>query len=548
MDQLDAHFDTPVLVIGGGPVGLALALDLAWRGCASTVVERDPGTASVLLAKANGLHERTMEMCRRWGIVDDVAKVGFPDDHPGDTVYATALYGHFIGRTVIPSARDRMAPDATPEKRRRCPQYEFDPLLARKVTERGLTDICYGLRFHGLRQDAHGVTADLVDATSGLRSSIRAPYLVACDGAGSDVRKSLGISFDGRLLDYSLSALIRIPHLDVPPELRGGERYILIAPEGSWCVFTSVDGREIWRITVVGSQEKLDPNTFDISASIRRALGRDDVPFEILQVVPWRRSQCSAAAYHTGRVLLAGDAAHTTSPTGGHGMNTGIGDVSDLGWMLKALLDGWGGAGLLDAYDTERRPVAIRNSACATSNYQGWVDNTGYADVMIDGPAGATTRRRIGERLTTSLHSEWNSLGVDLGYRYEGSAIVVSDGTAPTPDDPSDYVPTARPGHRAPHAWLDDGRSTLDLFGRGFVLLRFGDAVSNDGADTAALGRAALRVGMPFEIVDIRKPDIAELYERRLVLVRPDGQVAWRSDEPPGDPQVLVDIVRGSHR
>jgi len=535
------NIETPVLVVGGGPVGLALALDLAYRGVRSTLAERDPGTATVLLAKANGLHERTMEMCRRWGIAEQVAEVGFPDDHPGDTVYATALFGHLIGRTQIPATRDRPTPDSTPEKRQRCPQYEFDPLLARAVRERGLTDIRYGLTFERLDQDSRGVRAVLRRET-GQPVEARARYLIGCDGAGSTVRQQLGVPFEGTLLDYSVSAMIRIPAMTLPAELDAGERYILISRDGAWCVFTSVDGRTMWRITVVGGQQRENLDEIDMPEAIRRAIGRDDIPFEILRVVPWRRSQCSAATYRMGRVLLAGDAAHTTSPTGGHGMNTGIGDVSDLGWMLTALVQGWGGDGLLAAYDLERRPVAIRNGRSSTTNYQGWIENSGYADVLRDDAAGDACRRRIGSRLASSLHQEWNSLGVDLGYRYDGSPVVVGDGSPPTPDDPSQYVPTSRPGHRAPHTWLSDGRSTLDLFGPGFTLLRL-DA---SGEDVSALLDAARDCGMPLRLVDLDEPAAVKLYERRLVLVRPDGHVAWRADAAPGDPAALVDVVRGA--
>jgi hypothetical protein len=307
-------------------------------------------------------------------------------------------------------------------------------------------------------------------------------------------------------------------------------------------VFTSVDGKTIWRITLVGSQDRLDLANLDIDAEIRRAIGRTDVPFEVLRILPWRRSECSAATYRVGRVLLAGDAAHTTSPTGGHGMNTGIGDVSDLGWMLSALVSSWGGPRLLEAYDLERRPVAIRNARSSTANYHGWVENTGYEDVLRDDPAGQICRERIGANLTKSLHHEWNSLGIDLGYRYEQSPIVVPDGSPDTPDDPSEYVPTARPGHRAPHLWLADGRSTLDLFGHGFTLLR----LEAPDLDLSALIEAARERTVPLTLVDLDDPRATTLYERRLVLVRPDGQVAWRSDVPPGDPMELIDTVRGA--
>ena len=537
-----AGTETPVLIVGGGPVGLALALDLAYRGVRSTVAEHDQGTATTLLAKANGLHERTMEMCRRWGITDRVAEVGFPADHPGDTVYATALFGYPLARTEIPATRDRPTPESTPEKRQRCPQYEFDPMLARAVLERGLTDIWYGHVFEDLDQDPGGVTATLRREPGQQPVRVRAQYLVGCDGAGSAVRRRLGVPFEGTLLDYSVSAMIRIPAMTLPAETDGGERYILVGPDGVWCVFTSVDGRTMWRITLVGGQGRADVDEIDMPAAIRRAMGRDDIPFDVLRVVSWRRSQCSASTYTVGRALLAGDAAHTTSPTGGHGLNTGIGDVSDLGWMLTALVQGWGGDGLLPAYDLERRPVAIRNGKSSTANYQGWVENTGYAEVLRDNAAGDACRRRVGAQLTSSLHQEWHSLGVDLGYRYEGSPIVIPDGSPPTPDDPSDYVPTARPGHRAPHAWLADGRSTLDLFGPGFTLLRL-DAPDED---VSALLAAARERRVPLQLVDIDEPTVVKLYERRLVLVRPDGNVAWRADAAPADAAALIDVVRGA--
>jgi 2-polyprenyl-6-methoxyphenol hydroxylase-like FAD-dependent oxidoreductase len=538
--KASAADDVPVLIVGGGPVGLALALDLAWHGQRSMVVERDSGTGTVLLPKATGLHERTIEMCRRWGIVDRVIAEGFPPEFPGDSVYATSLDGYYIGRSAIPSGLERTTPDETPEKRLRCPQYKFDPLLAKAVAERGLTDLRYGVKVEELVQDADGVTVEISDVATGERSAIRAAYVVGCDGAGSTVRQRLHVPFEGKMLDFSLSAMVRVPDLALDEELRGGERYILIGPEGAWGVFTSIDGDQIWRLTVVGSQERLNPETFDMTAQIHRALG-DRIPFEVMRVAPWKRSQCSAETYRVGRVMLAGDAAHTTSPTGGHGLNTGIGDVSDLGWILASLLEGWGGDGLLAAYDLERRPVAVRSSSSATANYDAWFDSSECADVLDNGPVGEEARRRIGKRLVDSLSNEWYSLGIELGYRYEGSPIIVPDGTPPPPDEYSNYVPTARPGHRAPHAWLSDGRSTLDLFGHGFVVLRFG---APDIADDE-LERAAARIGVPLQIIDIDQPEIAELYERRLVMVRPDGHVAWRGDSVPADIPAVLDVVRG---
>jgi 2-polyprenyl-6-methoxyphenol hydroxylase-like FAD-dependent oxidoreductase len=531
--------ETPVLIVGGGPVGLALALDLAVRGIRSTLVERDEGTAAELLAKAGTLNERTMEYCRRLGISDAIANVGFPDDHPRDTVYCTALNGFVLGRDYRPSTNDRAPSPESPEILRKCPQFRFDPLLAKAVQERGLTQIMYGTSWLTASQDDSGVTSALAAGREPV--TVRSKYLVGCDGAGSAVRRAAGIDFTGRQLDYSVSAMIEAEHLERYHPLGRAERYMFIGTEGTWANLTAVDGRTLWRLTLVGSEERLAPEHLDFDAIMRRAMGNDRGEWTVRRVMPWRRSQFTADRYTAGRILLAGDAAHTTSPTGGHGLNTGLGDVSDLGWMLDALIRGWGGGRLLAAYSAERRPVAIRNGTSSTKNYGAWVRAVGRDLVLDDTPEGEAQRRAVGEQMNAMLAQEWHSFGVAMGYRYDASPVVVPDGTPPTPDDPSEYVPTARPGHRAPHAWLADGRSTIDLFGDGFTLLRLGG-----GADAGPLEAAAADRGVPLRVVAVDDPAVARLYERRLVLVRPDGMVAWRADSLPDDASLLVTTVTGN--
>lgn len=532
--------ETPVLIVGGGPVGLALALDLNHMGVSCTVIEQDEGTGIELLAKAGTLNERTMEFCRRWGLVNAVAGC-FPDDHPRDNVFCTTLDGELIGRTPVPSTLERGVPDGGPEMLRKCAQYLFDPILARAVQDAPLATLHYGQRFEGLIQDGEGVDCSVRDLASGALITVRARYVVACDGTGSAVRKSVGMRFEGLHLDYSLSAMVRIPGLERHHRFGKVERFMFMGAGGTWANMTTVDGESLWRFTVVGSEEALNPERYNMDATLRRAFGHLDVPFEILRVVPWRRSQFLVDTYRVGRVLLAGDAAHTTSPTGGHGLNTGIGDITDLSWMLQALTQGWGGERLLDAYTTERRAVAKRNFSSSTANYKVWVGK-GMANVDKTGPEGMAARRNIGAYLNTALYQEWFSQGIALGYSYDDSPLVASDGTPRPHDDPSRYVPTARPGHRAPHAWLTDGRSTLDLFGRGFVLLAF----ETERTAARLLLDVAQRVGMPLRVECVSQPEIAALYERRWVLVRPDGMVAWRGDELPVDAEALINQVRGA--
>jgi hypothetical protein len=254
------------------------------------------------------------------------------------------------------------------------------------------------------------------------------------------------------------------------------------------------------------------------------------------------RRELVAERYRNGRGFIAGDAAHVMSPTGGFGMNTGIGDAVDLSWKLAATIERWGGNGLLDSYGTERRPIGARNVGEASGNLRRMLSVGRHPDLLDETPEGAATREKVGREFAEAMRREWHTLGIHLGYRYEGSPICWPDGSKPPADDPKAYIPTARPGHRAPHAWLADGRSTLDLFGQGFVLLGFGA----DTDEAAPLLKASKQRQVPLTYIAIVEPQVAALYQRRFVLVRPDGHVAWRDDRVPEDALHLIDIVRGA--
>jgi 2-polyprenyl-6-methoxyphenol hydroxylase-like FAD-dependent oxidoreductase len=456
-------------------------------------------------------------------------------------VFCTSLAGPTLAVRKYPSMRDEPLPPTSPETRQRCPQLWFDPILATAVRDTHVVRSLYETELLSYRQDAKRIVAELKDLRTGERITAIARYLIACDGAGSGVRKAAGIEMLGdAVLSYSSGIYLTSPGFLGRHDKGPAERYLFVGPEGVWGNLTVIDGDRYWRLTVIGSQTKAEGADFDAAAWVRRCFGRDDIPFQIDSVLPWRRGRLVAGRYSQEHVFLAGDAAHVMSPTGAFGMNTGIGDAADLGWKLEGALRGWAGEGLLDSYDAERRPVGWRNVNAAADNFARLMSGLDYSGVMDEAPRGDAARREIGRQLDEATRPEWEVLGVNLGYRYEGSPVCIPDGTPPTPDEPTEYIPTSRPGHRAPHAWLADGRSTLDLFGRGFVLLRFGNA------DPAPLVDAARRRDVPLTTTHIHDPAIAALYERAYVLVRPDGHVAWRGNELPRTPLAILDRVRGA--
>lgn len=533
----DAHH-TPVLIVGGGPIGLGMSLEMASRGIESTLVEQ--GDGNIEHPRTGLMAVRTMEILRRWGLAQQIRDCGFPDDYELSMVFCTSLNGLLLAKEPYPSMRATPTPPETPEKKQRCPQLWMQPILARAAADSSLTNVRYEHRLEHFSQDVSGVTSQVMDLQSGKTRTVRSRFLVACDGATSGVRSQLGIEMDGRMLSYSVNILIRAPGLLKSHVMGAAERYLFVGPEGTWGNLTVVDADSIWRLTVLGNSQPMDLATFDAAHWVRRAIGRDDVAFELLSVQPWRRSETLARRYRDGNVFLVGDSAHTMSPTGGMGMNTGVQEVFDLGWKLEGALRGWAGPRLLDSYEIERKPVAARNISFSTQNFNAWRSGNDTSAVCEVSSDGARSRAAVGKQLRDSTRVEWEALGLQIGYRYDNSPICVADGSEPVPDDFSLYIPTSFPGARAPHAWLKDGRSTLDLFGIGFVLLVFDDQLPTD-----ALIRAFAERDAPCRVERIRDQKIAALYERPLVLVRPDGHVAWRGNVI-DRPRHIVDAVRGA--
>ncbi len=491
---------------------------------------------------------RTMEYCRRWGLVDDVEASPFDRDYPQDNVYLTALNGYELERQPMPSMREEKAPPESPQHRERCPQNMFDPILRKFAESQPSTALLYQHEFLSFEQDESGVIAKVVDLTSNIEKTIHARFLVGCDGGRSTVRTQLGIEMNGRgLLTHTTNVIFLCPEFNQLHDKNPGYRYMFTGSSGIWATIVAINGKDQWRMSIIGNAHERPKYTDEqIKEFAYRAMGKR-FNLEILSVLRWARMELVAEHYHQGRAFLCGDACHLTSPTGGLGMNTGIGDAVSLSWKLSAHLEGWGGPSLFDAYDIERRPIAKRITAFSTSNLQTMRQVPTSEKLYEDSAEGAETRAAAGKALAEGLKQEWFSMNIHLGNRYTGSPVIIySEPESPASiaaefDDAINYRPTSRPGCRAPHAWLEGGQSTLDLFGKGFVLLSFGPRAVNAEAFTTT----AKKSGVPVDHIHLTQADLAELYEKNFVLVRPDGHVAWRGDSIPQDAHGLLSAVTG---
>jgi 2-polyprenyl-6-methoxyphenol hydroxylase-like FAD-dependent oxidoreductase len=530
---------TAVIIVGAGPVGLALANELGYRGVPFAVI--DDGDGGIPFPAGEALFSRTMEHLRRWGMAESVRhNPGFPDTFPMRIGFGTSLTGHLLATFDGPSNAEvpASASDNSPEGIAICPKFVFDPLLRRGAERFSFGMLRYHTRVTAVHDTVDGVTCDVVDLETNAQYTVAGRYLAACDGARSTIRRQLEIPYVGSFgQGHNFAVSFRAPALHGMMEERFGRRFFqfhtLNTPNRPY--FTTVNGHDLWRMSMYIERDD-DPAP---EVALANAVG---VPldFEIARAQPWAGHRVVAQRYRTNNVFLLGDAAHLRWPKGGFGANTGIGDAVDLGWKIAAVLAGWGSPELLASYEAERRPIAIRNVNEAANNRV--LDGLIAPDRSLDDESVDTLRRRadVGNAIHALRLREFRTQGIQLGYRYRNSPICIADGSLEPPDDHQVYSPSAWPGSRAPHAWLSDGRSTLDLFGRGFVLLRFAAT-----APFAGLADAAAASGVPFTDVPIDQPEIADLYERPLVLVRPDGHVAWRGDDD-GDALAIVDRVRGA--
>lgn len=528
-----------VLIVGAGPVGLALAVELGTRGIRTLIVEQHERVGRQPRAKTTNV--RTMEHMRRWGLADKIRQASpLEAGYANDVVFATRMFGH-------PIIRFENAFCARPDRDERysegaqwIPQYEIEDILREKVESLPSCTLRFGAKYLGSRQSLAGVEVAVEDLATGETETVSAAYLVGADGGRSGVREELGFVMEG---DHGFGAfcnlVLRIPGFGKTHPQAPAIMYWLANPD-SPAAMGPMDHGDTWFWAIQLKDERL-PDDDELRRLVTASIG-EDVDFEILIKDPWFAHQLVASGYHAGRIFLVGDACHLHPPFGGFGMNLGIGDAVDLGWKLAATIEGWAGPELLDSYEAERRPVHRRVIDVAVENTAILMQHFVRPDLEDETPAGDEARRAIAETIRQHKHQEFNSLGVVLGSHYLGSPIVVADGTAPPPKDVVNYQASAHPGCRAPHCWLADGTSLFDRLGAGFTLIATAGFVEEE---VEPLLTAADNAGVPITLLAPEDERLPRFYGARFALIRPDQHVAWRGDAVGPDPASIIDTVRG---
>lgn len=537
-----------VVVVGAGPVGLTAALDLASRGIDVIVLEtRHAGEPPNV--KCNHVSARSMEVFRRLGIAKQLRDAGLPADFPNDCSYRTTATGIELTRIVIPSRATRYSatdgPDTwwpTPEPPHRINQIYLEPVLFAQADADPRITILSRTEMMHFDQDASGVSIDIRQLDEHWSQTIRAKFLIGCDGGRSLTRKLIGASFVGTpTIQRVQSTLIDAPELkELMQPHKPAWMVLALNPRRTGTV-VAIDGHDRWLIHNHLKPDEPEFDSVDRDWAIRTILGvGPEFAYQIISKEDWVGRRLVADRFCDRRAFICGDAAHLWMPYAGYGMNAGIADAVSLCWMLAAHLNDWADLRLLDAYEAERQPITDQVSRFAMEHALASISQRAAVPAVIeeDSEAGAEARLAIGRAAYDLNVKQYCCAGLNFGYFYDKSPVIAYDGETPPPYTMGDFTPSTVPGARMPHAWLNDRRSVFDVMGPGYTLLRYDPA-----CDVSTLCAAARDNNVPLTVIDLSAEEAGPV--ETLLLVRPDQHIAWRGYAAPQAPGALIDLITG---
>jgi len=537
---IDASTRRPVVISGAGPVGMILALELSLHGVRSTLVERAPQTTR--FPKMDLTNARSMELLDRLGLVEEIRSAGVAPQHSHDVVFCTSMAGPQVGRWHYPGV-DEMSEwiaskndGTTPAQAwQRVTQIEVEKLLMKRCLADPNIEVLRPWRVSAVTQDDDGAQVEITSLTDGTVLTLDADYVAGCDGASSVVRRAMNLNMEGERGVITFCQ-VHFKSRDLATLHAHGQFWHTFFVGSGVGALIAQDERDTWTLQTSAITDGVRTEEIDKQELLDTVCGRHLEIDEVLQSSIWHANVLVADRYRIGRLFVAGDAAHEVIPTGGYGLNTGIADAVNLGWKLAAVLQGYGSDGLLDSYEAERRPVAIMARDWSFRHLGVHVKAQELADrglIESETPEAEEHRRVLAEYFAANT-GEHESFGVEMGYVYT-APVIVSDGTPVPENDGSSYNPTTVPGARAPHVRLSDGRSILEAFRDKFTIVTF------IGAEAVKeLVDAADALNMPIQVLAVDEPYVRSVYESDLVLVRPDGHVAWRGNSLPAD---LIDLI-----